>query len=105
MGRELWLKMISERLLNELRFLSLNDLQAEQISYLSEAFSILGTYHDQADEENSQLSEQHIKLVTDFIPKLIDHTQIELYRFRVSDLVKLLHGFEKLWDSGLLPDK
>ena len=43
--------------------------------------------------------------MTDFIPKLIDHTQIELYRFRISDLVKLLEGFSRLWNSGLLPDK
>jgi hypothetical protein len=48
--------------------------------------------------------ELEIEKVVDFIPKLIDQAQNELYRFTLSDSVLLLSTLEQLHKADLISD-
>ncbi len=76
-----------------MRYLQIEDLQAEEISYLVQAFANIST-------DSKAISDQDE--ISKFIPKLLVHTQNELYRYNMADIVTMLNGYFKLWDVGAL---
>lgn len=55
-------------------------------------------------ETNSLTAEQN-QLIKDFLPKLLSHSQTEIYRYNMSDIITMLQGYETLWESQVLTTK
>ncbi len=70
---------------------------AEQINYLTQAFQIIAN-----SEGNYGLG---VGLIKDFMPKLLKHTQNELYRYNMSDIITMLQGYDALWETQILQKK
>ena len=45
------------------------------------------------------------KMIVDFLPRLLEASNCDLYRSMVSDVILLVEGYETLWSRGVLPDK
>ena len=87
---------IIEQLLNELNYLQLHDLEAEHISYLIEAFSVIS-------QERATIPDQ--SEITKFVPNLLAHTHNEMYRYNMADCVTMMNGYFNLWNVGVLERK
>ena len=43
------------------------------------------------------------KMITEFLPRMLETSANELYRSMVSDVITLVQGYECLWAKGILP--
>ena len=88
---------ICDQLLRSLKFLQVEQLQAEHINYLTQGLQMVLV--------TKSLSGEQKQLIKDFLPKLLSHSQTETYRYNMSDIITMLSGYETLWESQVLTTK
>jgi len=84
-------------MIKELDVIQLHELQAEQINVITMSFKILTAHKSEFIDEHA--------IVEKFIPKLTIHTQNEMYRYNMGDIVTMLEGYNALWDAGVIKTK
>ena len=42
------------------------------------------------------------KKITEFLPRMLDHSRNELYRMQIGDIINIVEGYEKLWQTEIL---
>ena len=75
----------------------MTDLEAEQINYLMRAFSIVSSLI-----ESGQIDSSVKKQIADFMPRMLEKSESELYRSKIGDVVTLIQGYSALYEANVL---
>ena len=71
----------------------MEDLRAEDISYMIQAFTNIAAERETIADKTK---------IGKFVPKLLLYTINEVYRYNMSDIVTMMSGYFKLWEVGVL---
>ena len=74
--------------------MQMEDLQAEQISYMIKAFQNIAAQNGKELFDMTKISQ--------FLPKLLKYTSNEIQRYNGSDLVTMIDGYHQLWEADVL---
>ena len=93
--KKVWLSLLIHKLLPELKYLNIHELKAEHLSYLSDSFVQISSFHkpDNEEKEGVFLSDADLQKVVDFIPKLSEHAKGEFFSFRFDDMIRMNASF------------
>jgi len=76
------------------------DLKAETINYLMRGFSNIAVAV-RAPEFKGDAG--ITKMITTFMPRMLEHSESELYRCMIGDVITLVDGYASLWSNDVLP--
>lgn len=82
----------------------MNELQAEHINFLMDAFSNISSSLS-ADPKLANARTEIAPMIEEFLPRLLEQSKNELYRSKIGDVLTVVQGNEKLWQAGIIKDR
>lgn len=89
---------ILHMLVKELQYLAVTDLRIEQINYIMKAFANIAALCERGSLDKNALK----KPISDFLPRLMEQIESDLYRSKVSDVITLAEGYSALFDAQII---